>query len=105
MHTQIIPATEPTPENPAGTPEFRINMVPATPEEQRADALEKINQQFTYHTPTEQQTIDMAALRYAARLLAVEIVHSCPPNADRTVAIRKLRECVMMANASIVIPQ
>jgi hypothetical protein len=64
---------------------------------------ETIDELFTYHAPMEGQPARYEFVRSHAKLLAYAIVQSCPPSADRTDAIRKLRECVMTANASIAL--
>lgn len=56
---------------------------------------------FTYHAPTDEQKIAYAAIRSSALALARTIDGCCPAGPDRTTAIRKLREAVMTANASI----
>ena len=56
---------------------------------------------FTYHPPTPEQAARYVAIRDAARQLAELIVNATPACADQTTAIRKLRECVMTANAAI----
>lgn len=56
---------------------------------------------FTYHAPKGNQGDRYIAIRDKAKELAVLIVASTPSSADQTAAIRKLRECVMTANASI----
>lgn len=58
---------------------------------------------FTYHAPKGDQSQRYEAIRTKARELAEVIVASCPQSADRTAAIRKLREAVMTANASIAL--
>lgn len=56
---------------------------------------------FSYHSPTPDQLPKYAALRESAKAFATKINELCPPSADRSAAIRKLREAVMTANASI----
>lgn len=56
---------------------------------------------FTFHGPTAEQVIRYRTLREAAYKLAQIIINLTPPSADQTVAIRKLREVVMTANAAI----
>jgi hypothetical protein len=56
---------------------------------------------FTYHAPDPDQAIKYQNIRKQALELAVVIWDACPPSADRTAALRKLREAVMTANASI----
>jgi hypothetical protein len=68
---------------------------------------------FTYHSPspeknwrlTEDTYLTQAeryeAIRNAGYVMAKMIVAMTPSSADQTVAIRKIREAVMVANASI----
>lgn len=56
---------------------------------------------FTYHAPDENQKIQYELIRNAAKTFAAILVENTPPCADQTAAIRKLRECVMVANQSI----
>ena len=58
---------------------------------------------FRYHTPSEEAVSRMKDIRSAAYELALQIMHNCPKCADRSAAIRHLREAVMTANASIVL--
>jgi hypothetical protein len=64
---------------------------------------EIIDQLFTYHAPDQQQQQHLQAVRMAAKHLGHVILASVPPGADRSAAIRKLRESVMTANAAIVL--
>ena len=71
----------------------------------------QINNWFTYHSP--QETADALgckpedlqgryiAIREAGRAFVEAIVANTGPCADQTAAIRKVREAVMTANASI----
>jgi len=61
----------------------------------------EIDNWFTYHTPSSDQIPRYDTIRRTARILARVILDNCPPSADRSAAIRQLRECVMTANASI----
>lgn len=45
----------------------------------------------------------MQEIRQAAKYLAEHIIRACPRSADRSAALRKVREAVMTANASIVL--
>jgi hypothetical protein len=56
---------------------------------------------FTYHPPSRRQQEQYEAIRTAAKLMAHVIVVSVPNGADKSAAIRKLREAVMTANAAI----
>lgn len=58
---------------------------------------------FTYHAPTPDEVKRMEQIRLAARRLATVLVQNVPSCADRSAALRKLRECSMTANAAIVL--
>lgn len=62
---------------------------------------EHLDNWFTYHEATVDQVVQYQAIRSAAKVLAEIILDKCPQCADRTDAIRKVREAVMTANASI----
>ncbi len=61
----------------------------------------QINNWFTYHKPTEDDTIKYEAIRAHAREFAHVINNLVPDSADKTTALRTLRESVMWANAAI----
>lgn len=63
--------------------------------------LAAIEEWFMYHAQTPEQQVRYQTLRSCAKDLARVIVMCCPRSADRTAALRKLRECVMTANAAI----
>ncbi len=56
---------------------------------------------FTYHAPKGDQAERYEMLRDQAKVLAESIMIRVPSSADRTAALRKLRECVMTANSAI----
>lgn len=56
---------------------------------------------FTHHPANTEQYRTYELIRNRAYDLAMLIAKGCPPSADRTDAIRKLREVVMTAIASI----
>jgi hypothetical protein len=58
---------------------------------------------FTFHPPTGDQPERYVAIRAAGKEFAKTILANCPGCADRTVAVRKVREAVMVANASIAL--
>jgi hypothetical protein len=58
---------------------------------------------FTYHAPNDAQLGKYEILRRQAKDLAYTINTFCPDSADKTAAMRKLRECIMTANAAIAI--
>ena len=56
---------------------------------------------FKYHPPQGTQAERYVAIRDKAKELALLINELTPSCSDQTAAIRKLRECVMTANAAI----
>ena len=58
---------------------------------------------FTHHPPDSNDVYKYQQIRNAAKHLAETIITQTPACADQTAAIRKLRECVMTANASIAL--
>jgi hypothetical protein len=62
------------------------------------DAIEEL---FTYHAPTGKEPELYSRIRAAAKVLARVIDECCPAGPDRSAAVRKVREAVMTANASI----
>lgn len=64
---------------------------------------DEIRDLFTYHAPSPEMTAKFLKVREAIEGAAVAIDENCPPGADRTAAMRKLKEAHMTANASIVL--
>ena len=62
---------------------------------------EDINNWFTYHSPTPEQQEAYQVIRSAAKMLAEDFNDRCPDCADKTAAMRKLRETVMAMNLAI----
>jgi len=62
-----------------------------------------IEDTFTYHPPTPGQTKKYEEIRNGAKKFAYTILAKCPESAEKTIALRRLQECVMFANASIAI--
>ena len=62
------------------------------------DKLEKI---FTYHSPKGDQSERYVVIRNTAKAFAMLVIDKCPTSRERSLAITKLEECVMWANASI----
>lgn len=58
---------------------------------------------FKYHAPKPDQKLKYEKLRMAAREFAEVLIDVTPPSPDQSAAMRKLRECVMTANASIAL--
>jgi len=66
---------------------------------------QKVEQIVTYHAPDEDGIKRISNIRESTKFLILTILRNCPPCADRSAAIRKVREGMMTANASIVVPQ
>lgn len=64
------------------------------------DAAE-LERRFTYHAPREGQPQKYEALRAKARELAEMIGELCPDSREKSLAVTKVEEGVMWANASI----
>lgn len=56
---------------------------------------------FQYHAPEGDQGERYIKIRAAGMVFAQAIRDHTPPSPDQTVAIRKVREAVMTANAAI----
>lgn len=56
---------------------------------------------FTYHAPKADQPKRYEELRSHAKALAVDIVKFCPESRERSLALTKLEESIMWANAAI----
>ena len=62
---------------------------------------DQIENWFTYHAPSGDDLVAYEKLRNSAKSFAAAINDICPESADKTAAIRKVREAVMTANASV----
>lgn len=62
---------------------------------------DSLDEAFMYHGPDDVQAAKYQMINTEARKLAELIMLLCPPSADRTTAIRCIRESRMWANASI----
>ena len=61
----------------------------------------KIEKAFTYHTPKEGQPAMYQVIREKAKELAYLIDELVPECREKSLAVTKLEECVMWANAGI----
>lgn len=61
----------------------------------------KIENAFTYHAPKDGQPEKYQAIREKAKELAYLIQELVPPSREQSLAITKLEECSMWANAGI----
>ena len=60
-----------------------------------------IENNFTYHKPKGDQLGRYEAIRAMGKEFAIVIRECCPESRERSLAMTKLEECVMWANASI----
>lgn len=58
---------------------------------------------FRYHPPTEATLPKFAAINQAAKNFAEVVLQNCPPSADRSAAIRLIRDARMTANAAVAL--
>ncbi len=63
--------------------------------------LHQINRSFVYHRPKNDQQDRYAYLREQARSLAISIAEHTPPSREQSIALTKLEEALMFANAAI----
>jgi hypothetical protein len=62
---------------------------------------EELERRFTYHKPGGNQPERYDVLRSTARSFALYVVDNCPDSRERSIALTKIEEAVMWANASI----
>lgn len=62
---------------------------------------EEIEKRFTYHPPKGDQPVRYEDLRDEAKVLAYLIHSTVPESREKSLALTKLEECVMWANAGI----
>ena len=60
-----------------------------------------IEKRFTYHPPTNNNVDRFSAIRTEAYLFAIQINALVPDGREKSLAITKLEEVVMWANAGI----
>ncbi len=63
--------------------------------------IDDLGNRFRYHEPKGDQPARYGILRRKALDLATTIEEKCPSSREQSLAITKLEECVMWANASI----
>lgn len=66
-----------------------------------AELRQRLANTFRYHPPKDDQAERYVRLREAAGDLAVEIATYTPPSREQSLALTKLEEAVMHANAAI----
>lgn len=68
----------------------------------RKEALRaRVSNDFTYHPPFGDQTDRYTVLRNGAKELAMIIIDLTPTSREQSIALTKLEEAVMFANAAI----
>ncbi len=68
----------------------------------RGEIMREVHDMFVYHSPNPEQLKNMTQIRDALENAFNTILEYAPPSADRSAALRKLREARMDANSSIV---
>jgi len=62
---------------------------------------DRIENNFTYYKPTEGQAVRYVHIRDHAKVFAYVIENACPDSREKSLAMTKLEEAVMWANAAI----
>ena len=62
-----------------------------------------VNDVFEYQPPKPGQKARYNGLKFPVRELAHSILENCPDGRERSLALTKLQECRMWANASIAL--
>jgi hypothetical protein len=63
--------------------------------------LTELKNRFTYHAPKDDQVLRYTNIRNACKDLAYVIELKCPDSREKSLAMTKLEEVSMWANASI----
>lgn len=63
--------------------------------------MEELANRFTYHAPKGDQPVRYEEIRAKAMLFALEVHGSCSESRERSLALTKIEEAVMWANAAI----
>lgn len=65
--------------------------------------VKRIENTFTYHLPSGDQVARYLSIRDTAKALAYEIVENSKESREQSLALTKLQEAVMWANAGIAL--
>ena len=65
------------------------------------EMVKRIENDFSYHTPKDDQAVRYQAIRDMAKQLAYMILELTPPSREQSSALTRLEEAVMHANAAI----
>ena len=80
---------------------FAINFKWEVEMETNSEMLDEIDIRFKYHAPKLDQPDRYNEMRSLAKRMAVSIVRLSPSSRERSLALTKLDEVVMWANAAI----
>jgi len=80
---------------------FRIREVKMEKYEMSRQTVEKLENNFMYHTPKDDQMERYKFLRDEAKKLAFNIVRSTPISREQSLALTNLEEAIFWANAAI----
>ena len=61
----------------------------------------ELENRFTYHAPKEGQPILYEEIRNYGKAMATVLIRLCPESRERSLAMTKIEEAVMWANAAI----
>lgn len=61
----------------------------------------QIENNFTYHSPKDDQQDRYVFIRDEAKMLAYTIVKNTPPNREQALALTNLEQAIFWANAAI----
>jgi len=75
--------------------------VPTSSEVRAEEHAEELMIRFTYHPPNAEQAAKYECIRGMALDVAEYLDQACPHSREKSLALTKLEECVMWANASI----
>jgi len=64
---------------------------------------EILAEMFSYHPPTPETLPKFSAINQAAKNFAEIVLQNCPLSADRSAAIRLIRDARMTANAAVAL--
>jgi hypothetical protein len=62
----------------------------------------QIENNFTYHEPDRYKIDQLKMIRKEGKVLATMIDEKVPQSREKSIALTKLEECIMWANAGIV---
>ena len=107
LRSQILAGANPYPRNPPGAGAInecnaQVTVGYAFKQESPEENIAYLEYLFTFHDDPN-NTPHFVEIREAALQFAKVLIRHCPSSADRTFAIRKVREAVMTANAAVAL--